>query len=205
MPPIKPELQKAIDNIELYKKLIKDKVSTEKKRDNLLKLVDVVEETLLIAPASTRIDYHGAFPGGLVDHSLKVLKTMVSLNQSYEANQKAESLVVTALFHDIGKCGQPEAKYYLPKNSEWHNKQGIMFEINPDLTYMPVAQRSLYLLQQYEVPLSFEEFYAISSIKDKNRVGEENEFVRNEPMLAVILQQAIRITCIKNSGKTSLI
>lgn len=205
MSKITPELQKAIDNIEIFKKLINDKVADRARKSGLLALVDRVEETLIIAPASTRTEYHGAFPGGLVDHSIKVLKTMGALNRTYEANLTTESLIVTGLFHDIGKCGTVERPYYLPKNSDWHIKQGIMYEINPDLVNMPVSLRSLYLLQSFNVNLTADEHYAISSIKDRSRTIEENVMVQNEPFLAVVLQQAIRATSLKESGKTSIL
>lgn len=205
MPNINPELQKAIDNIETYKRLVSEKVVDSSRKTGLLALVDSLEETLILAPASTRTDYHGAFPGGLVDHSLKVVKTMGALNRAYEANLSTESLVVTGLFHDVGKCGNGERDYYLPKNSDWHNKQGIMYEINPDMINMPVSLRSLYLLQSFGVKLSDEEHYAISTIKDRVRSSDESMFVTNEPILAVVLQQAVRMVCLRGSGKVSLI
>jgi hypothetical protein len=204
MAKISPELAKAIENIEVYKKLVTDKV-TEPRRSALLLLIDKVEETLVIAPSSTRTEYHGAFPGGLVDHSIKVLKTMGALNKTYEANIDTESLVVVGLFHDIGKCGTVESPYYLPKLSDWHNKQGIMYEINPTLVNMPVSLRSLFLLQSFGVKLSSNEHYAISSVKDRSRTIEENVLTQNEPMLAVILQQAVRVVSLRGSGRSSIL
>lgn len=203
MPALNPELQKAIDNIETLKKLVKDKV-TNGRSAKLLKLVDSIEESLIMAPASTRTEYQGAFPGGLVDHSIKVVKTMVALNKAYESNLTADEIVLTGLFHDIGKVGNGKEDYYLPKNSDWHRKQGINFEVNPDLIAMPVHQRSLFLLQKFEVNLTENEHYAISSIRDRSRPGDESLPVANEPMLAVVLQQAVRTTALRGRGKTSL-
>jgi len=206
MAKISPELQKAIDNVETFKRLIRDKVTGPSNRaKQLLVLVDKVEESLVLAPASTRTEYQGAYPGGLVEHSLGVLKTMVVLNKAYEANLQSEELVITGLFHDIGKVGNGRQDYYLPKNSEWHNKQGIMYEINPNLVSIPVSLRSLFLLQSFGVQLTENEHYAISSIRDRLRPGEEAIPVNNEPMLAVVLQQAVRTTVLRNRGKTSLL
>lgn len=201
MPNLNPELQKAIENIEVFKKLITDKVADTSRKNGLLALVDKVEETLILAPASTRTEFHGAFAGGLVDYSLKVVKTMGALNRAYEANLGTESIVVTGLFHDIGKCGNGEREYFLPKNSEWHNKQGIMYEVNPDLPNMTVSLRSLYLLQNFGVKLTADEHYAISSIKDRS----ESQVVTNEPMLALVLQQATRVVAIKGASRSSLL
>lgn len=200
---LKPELQKAINNVEKCKVLVRDKVPTDK-ANALLKLIDAMEEQLIVAPASTRLEYHGAFFGGLVDHSLRVVKIMALLNKSYEAGISSESIVTTGLFHDIGKCGDGNKEYYVPKTSDWHIKQGIMFEVNPTLLNMPPSLRSLFLLQKFGVGLSEEEHYAISSIKDRYRVGEESQAVMNEPILAVVLQQAIRVASLKGAGVTSL-
>lgn len=205
MAKITPELQKAVDNIETFKKLIGDKVADSSRKTGLLSLVDKVEETLILAPASTRTEYHGAYPGGLVDHSIKVLKTMGALNKAYESNLNTESMIVVGLFHDIGKCGTIERPYYLPKNSEWHNKQGIMYEINPDLVNMPVSLRSLFLIQSFGVRLTADEHYAISSVKDRSRTIEENVMTQNEPFLAVVLQQAVRVVSLRGSGKESIL
>jgi response regulator RpfG family c-di-GMP phosphodiesterase len=202
----KTELQKAIDNIEIFKKLVREKVIGSGNRANqLLLLVDKLEEPLLVAPASTRTEYQGAYPGGLVEHSLNVVKTMAALNKAYEANLQAEEIVVTGLFHDIGKIGNGKKDYYLPKNSDWHNKQGIMYETNPDFVNTPVSLRSLYLLQSFGIALEENEHYAISSIRDRARPGEESLPVGNEPMLAVVLQQAVRTTALRNRGRTSLL
>jgi len=207
MSKMNPELQKAIENIETFKKLVADKVTGTpfNNKEQLLALVDKVEETLLVAPASTRTEYQGAFAGGLVDHSLKVVKTMVALNKAYEANLSASEIVLTGLFHDIGKVGNGTREYYMPNNSDWHNKRGIMYDINPDLINIPVSQRSLFLLQAHGVILSENEHYAIASIRDRARTGEESLPITNEPMLAVVLQQAVRTTCLRNQGRTSLL
>jgi hypothetical protein len=76
-----------------------------------------------------------------------------------------------------------------------------MYEINPDLVNMTVSLRSLYLLQSFGVRLTADEHYAISSIKERN----ETQAVANEPMLAVVLQQAIRMASIKGAGRSTLL
>ena len=170
-----------------------------------MELVNALEENLIIAPASTRTEYHGAFPGGLVSTSLNVVKTMGALNKVYEAGLETETLVVTGLFYDIGKCGTTTDPYYIPKMSDWHRQQGIMYEVNDKLIPMSVASRSLFALQSFGIWLSGEEHYAISSVKDRFRFGEESLAVTHEPILAVVLQQAVRMVCMKGSGKTSLL
>ena len=52
--------------IELYKELNAyiDEFFKEEEARNLLALVKKYEDQILIAPASTRTTYHGAYPGG---------------------------------------------------------------------------------------------------------------------------------------------
>jgi hypothetical protein len=202
---LSPELKKAIKNVETYKFIISEKLQDTERKAALLSLVDSVEETLILAPASTRIEYHGAFVGGLVEQSLNVLKTMSVLNKAYETSIPTDSLVVTGLFYDIGKVGDGKTPYYLAKQSDWHNQQGIMYEVNPNMISMPVSLRSLFLLQDARVRLTSEEHYAISTVKDRVRQSDESLPTTHEPFLAVVLQQAIRITSLKGSGRTSIV
>ena len=60
------------------------------------------------SPASTR--YHGAAKGALAVHSLNVYRCARELAVTWCGNEWAEahadSLIICALLHDLGKCGQ---------------------------------------------------------------------------------------------------
>lgn len=58
------------------------------------------------APASTR--YHGAFEGGLCAHSLNVYDNLTQLNDSKDLKLDSQSILITALFHDISKMNYYE-------------------------------------------------------------------------------------------------
>ena len=73
-----------------------------------LDLVDSLGERLALCPASSRKDFHCAFPGGLVDHSLRVLGNTqtewlcIRLNDGQYADENApykmkEPLLVDAI------------------------------------------------------------------------------------------------------------
>ena len=68
----------------------------------------------LIAPASTK--YHGAYNGGLFDHSIAVLKAAYELSDVI----KVESInPVAVLFHDLCKCDmyiEKDGKYQYDAN-----------------------------------------------------------------------------------------
>lgn len=196
-----PVVLKMVSNIETFKKLVETKMGPT--APDLHNLIMAVEEVLIEAPASSRTEYQGCYPGGLVEHSLNVVKLMSELNKAYGTNLSASSIVLTGLFHDIGKVGNGHEPYYTEKDSDWHRKQGILYDVNPQLSVVPVSTRSLFLLQKHSVKICEEEYLAIASIKDRPR-SEENLPNPGESMLAVVLQQAIRVACLRGRGKTSL-
>ena len=72
-------------------------------RDGLEDLLDWLQKSdFFIAPASTR--YHGAYSGGLCQHSLDVYDYARKLVFLSPVPISEESLAVVSLFHDICKC-----------------------------------------------------------------------------------------------------
>jgi len=188
-------------NFELFVSLVK-KVKDDDVRNALTVLCETVGSRMAACPASTNTKYIGAFPGGLVWHSLEVLKVMKELNKVYDAKLSTDTLIVTALFHDIGKIGNKTEDYYLPQESDWHVKRGMMFTINENISNIPVSTRSLWWLSS-EVALSETEIHAITSLQHMNNMYSSELY--NAPMLTLILQQAVRAVCVKNKGRTSVV
>ena len=130
--------------------------------DNLMTFLG---SSFIAAPASSMVDYHNAFEGGLIDHLLNVAKYAVLINNSLPKEEQVDqsSLVKVCLLHQIGK-----ANLYTPCTSEWHRKnQGKMYEFNEDLTSMRVGERSVYYAISHGVTLTEEEYIAIINF-DKN-------------------------------------
>jgi len=124
--------------------------------DELMKFLG---EAFIKAPASSMSDYHNAFEGGLIDHSLRVASYAVKINNSLPDKEKVNqtSLLKVCLLHQIGK-----ANLYVPCTSEWHRKnQGKMYEFNEDLVSMRVGERSVYYATSNGVSLTEEEYSAI--------------------------------------------
>jgi len=132
----------------------------------LSEMLDDLDERLCLAPASAKVDYHGAFPGGLVDHSLRVLNNLVVLNNGYGWKLNKEAMIIAALFHDIGKVGMPgkgsENDFYIPQTDAWRaEKLGEEYKYNDELPYFSTPDRSLFLMQHYGIQLTVDEFLAI--------------------------------------------
>ena len=60
------------------------------------------------------------------------------------------------------KLGSNDEPVYVPNQSQWHREnQGLMFNYNPAITHMRIAERSLFVLQKYGIQVSENEFLAI--------------------------------------------
>ena len=71
-------------------------------RDGLEDLLNWLQRSdFFTAPASTR--YHGAYAGGLCEHSLDVYAMAKKGIAGYELDLSEESVVISALFHDLCK------------------------------------------------------------------------------------------------------
>lgn len=198
--------QEIIDKIEknwdLYYDLV-GRIKNEEARTALLALCDEVKDRLAAAPASTRLDFVGAYPGGLVQHSLNVLKLAKDLNKVFGAKADSDSLIITCLFHDVGKIGNQKEDHYIEQESDWHRNRGMMYELNTKLNKVHPSQRSLWWLNGSGCPLSEEEVYALSSLSHVGHMYSSDLY--EAPMLSVILQTAVRVACIKGTGKTSVV
>lgn len=77
-------------------------ILTEIGRPGINNLVTFLEESdFFSAPASTK--FHGAYEGGLAEHSLHVWHLLQEKNKYYQLYLTPETIAVTALLHDICK------------------------------------------------------------------------------------------------------
>jgi hypothetical protein len=126
-----------------------------------------IEETLATSPASTKISHHNAFAGGYLDHVIRVTEAALVFEKVWDKfgqskNYTTEELAFAALNHDLGKLGTNDEPVYIPNQSQWHREnQGLMFNYNPSITHMRIAERSLFVLQKYSIQVSENEFLAI--------------------------------------------
>lgn len=132
-----------------------------------LALVDGLGERLALCPASSRKEYHLPIPGGLVDHSLRVLGNALKLVKAFGWDVPKDSLIVACLLHDIGKCGLVNddgnvIDYYIPQDSDWHrDKLGEMYKKNKDMPYMTTRDRSIHMCQHFGLQLTKDEYLSI--------------------------------------------
>ncbi len=183
------EIEQIQSNWETYENLCR------RLSDNSLNdLLDTLGERLVMCPASFREDQYGAYPGGMIEHVLKVCANMRSLNKSLDLGLSVSSILKVGLLHDLGKVGSLEEDYFVNQDSEWHReKLGQFYKFNENLNKMSVSHRTLFLLQHFGVNLTNEEWIAIQ-ISQGTHFEENRFYVGHEPTLAIALGQSKSIT-----------
>jgi len=97
------------DRIDLYKRFMPEPMG-------VLKLDEL---GFFEAPASSK--YHGAYEGGLFDHSYEVTKYLIKVTDKLAIKWKSElSPYVIGMYHDLCKCGlytkEPDGTYKYNKD-----------------------------------------------------------------------------------------
>ena len=97
-------------NWKVFLNNIETHISDQKDRkQKLLNFYKKYEERIILMPAAHKKEYHGAFPGGYVDHVNRVVKAAIDLNKlwgSFGADTTTytkEELMFSAINHDLGK------------------------------------------------------------------------------------------------------
>lgn len=144
-----------------YNKFIEaiKKVFTGERLEKLLHMysADELGNELAIAPASGKLNFHSAYPGGYIDHVMNVARNAYKLKKVFEegggtVNFTDEELFFAAFHHDLGKLGDGAEPYYIPQESEWHQKNKKEYFVNnPKLQYFDVTDRAFWLLNQYGI------------------------------------------------------
>ena len=148
-----------LDNLEIKYNTLFEKLDDRK--DQVMKFRSFLESetSWLSSPASTR--FHLNIESGLLLHSVGVTYNALRIKDLLAPNITDESVVITALFHDLGKVGLPGKPYYLPNKNKWEiEKRGMAYKVNPSIVTMNLGVRSLYIISQH-VTLSETEAQAI--------------------------------------------
>ena len=123
--------------------------------------------SVAVSPASTTEHFHLSCNGGYLIHVMNVIKNSFGQKKLFEmsggkVDWTDEEMIFSAMHHDLGKCGDPEfGDYYLPQTENWKSKKGEIYKLNPNLPYMDVTDRALYLLQKYGITCTWKEYISI--------------------------------------------
>lgn len=159
------------------------------KREGSDKLLDFLtnKSDFFTAPSSTR--FHGAYEGGLVQHSVNVyhcLKDYLArqrVKDVYGMEYSDETIAIVSLLHDLCKVNFYTVDYRNAKNADGVWEKVPYYTISDSMPYGH-GEKSVYIISGYlygENRLSREEAFAIryhmgfSGNEDKNSVGRALE------------------------------
>lgn len=195
------EAQQIAENWKLFRKLCN---RLGDRTEAVQKMLDHYEDRAPFAPASSRLEYHGAYPGGLIEHSLRVLKIARALNKTLGYEHTLEELIMSCLFHDWGKAGDLEHDRYIPQDSNWHRERGMMYKHQNQGQWMMVDDCSLWVFNHFGIRLTKEEYLGIL-LNDGPYHAKNQPYGMKEPKLALIVHAADRFACVEEEGRTSVL
>jgi hypothetical protein len=140
------------------------------RRENLKAFYEQYSERIMLMPAAHKKEYHNAFPGGYVEHVLRVIRCALKQAELWESEGAdmstftTEELVFSALNHDLGKMGDEEQDSYIPQTDNWRKeKLGEDYMFNTKVPFASVPDRGLFLLQSHGIQYTFNEMVAIQT------------------------------------------
>jgi len=214
------------DNFEALIGLIETHITTSRK-DTLVKMYRDHQERLMLMPASGNINYHNCFPGGYVDHVIRVVNCALELKRVWtslgaEIDFTEEELVFAAINHDLGKMGTEEAEQYIPNPSDWHRKnQGKIYTNNPANAFMTVPDRSLKLLADRGISVTDNEWFGIKLHDGMYEEANKAYFINYNPdsalrtnlpyllhhadMLASRIEKTLTVAPVESAPRTTIV
>jgi hypothetical protein len=155
-------INKMITPQQLLSNKVKMKSTTEKYGIFTDELSQFLGEEFYSSPASVSLDMYGCYPGGLVDHILKICKYAILVNEKLPEFMKSkdEQILKICILSQIGKT-----YLYKPNNNEWQRKVGKMYEYNnKENIALRCGERSVFYCLSNGVKLTEEEYQIILDI-----------------------------------------
>jgi hypothetical protein len=140
------------------------------RKDKLLEFYEQYADRLILMPAAHKKEYHNAFPGGYVEHVLRVIRCAIKQAELWNdegcdmSTFTIEELVFSALNHDLGKMGDENEESYIPQTDNWRReKLGEDYMFNTKVPFASVPDRGLFMLQSHGISYTFNEMIAIQT------------------------------------------
>ena len=127
-------------------------------RDGIKDVLNFMEKSdFYTAPASTR--FHGAYEGGLLEHSLKVYEILKKKIADHEMDVPEDTVKIVALLHDICKSNFYKVDCRNAKNERGDWEKVPYYTIDDTIPYGH-GEKSVMMITEY-MKLTNEEKYAI--------------------------------------------
>ncbi len=167
-----------------YKELndIVQKNFDKEQSNNIRLLFQHFENRIIEAPASGRPNYHNCFPGGWLDHTLRVIESSLKMKEHFislgvDVTANDGDIILAAMFHDLGKLGDLSEPYYRIQTDDWRRKKlNEFYTHNNDMENLSVTDRALWLLQHFNIKVSTEVWKAIKMSDGMFDAGNESYY-----------------------------
>jgi hypothetical protein len=143
---------------------------SEPRKEKLKAFYEQYADRLMLMPAAHKKEYHNAFPGGYVEHVLRVIRCAIKQAELWEdegadmSTFTTEELIFSALNHDLGKMGSEDEDSYIPQTDQWRkDKLGEDYMFNTKVPFSSVPDRGLFMLQSHGIQYTFNEMVAIQT------------------------------------------
>jgi hypothetical protein len=157
------------DNWNVFLGLIEEHISSPRK-EKLLDFYNQYADRIMFMPAAHKKEYHNAFPGGYIEHVIRVVNCSLKQHQLWAdegvdtSTYTIEELIFAAINHDLGKMGDEENEAYIPQTDQWRkDKLGEDYTFNDKIAFASVPDRGLYLLQAHNIQYTFNEMIGIQT------------------------------------------
>jgi hypothetical protein len=167
------------DNWNKFIGLIESHISNPRK-NQLLDFYNKHDERIATAPYSARIANGNCYPGGYIEHVLRVCNGAIDLHNVWQSNGSKENytleeLMFVAINHEIGLIGTIDHELFKPNQSDWHIKnRGELYVYNEQVPYSTISDRSIFLLQEAGISFSYNEMLGIKTYMGLYDKSNEN-------------------------------
>ncbi len=164
---------------EEFTKIYNENIKREGAKELLTYLTDEKKCDFFTAPASTR--YHGAYEGGLAEHSINVYKCLRDylnremIKEEFGLSFSDETIAIVALLHDMCKINVYKTSMRNVKDESGQWTKVPYYQYEDKLPYGH-GEKSVYMISGY-MKLSRDEAFAIryhmgfSGEENKNTIG----------------------------------
>jgi hypothetical protein len=146
-------------------------------------LLNFLGDDFYDSPASTSLDMFGAYPGGLLHHLIKSCTYAIKVNETLPAKMKCDikSIVRVTFLSQIGKVDMFELN-----DNNWEiEKLKKVFKFKEVNYKLKNSDKSLFLIMQFNIKLSLDEFYAITEL--------DSDYERTPKQAPTALPQVVKM------------
>lgn len=175
-----------MDTEELYQRylhIINNELSSYNV-ENIKVMVSDLELIIKRSPASDILHNVNCFVGGYIHSVIEYYESSVKYYQflidiGVNVDFSIEDLKFCALFHSIGYITDGKLSTYIVNSSEWHiRNQGRKYIHNDKVSFMLGRDRTLYLLNKYNIAIS-ESVYLSILLHDWDSIDTNKIYINN--------------------------